>query len=130
MSRTRIVLGTLAMLSLAIVGCNTSDGSKSDGLRNWDTVNAPVVATTEAAKDVLTSEGLKDVVANSSNLEGTATAAYSNGTKVNVAIKKVTDTTCTVTVKIGMMGLTESAARKELTSKIKAKAEGMTTKTM
>ena len=121
------VLAVTAVIvtGLALVACQSShqEGVKSDYRAQWTSVKANTSATTEAAREVLETEGLKDVKANSTNVDGNATAKKADGTKVNVTIKKESDTSSQVSVVVGTIG--DPALGAELARKIKDRAEGM-----
>lgn len=127
LSRTRIAFASLALVALATLGCKSQheEGVKTDFMRNWVTVGANTVATTDAAKAVLADEGLRDVTASSTNVDGTASAMQADGTKVNVTVTKVNDMSSTVTVKVGSLGIGNGKLSSEIAAKIKARAEGM-----
>jgi Zn-dependent membrane protease YugP len=111
-------------LVLGLTACKSShqEGVKSSYHAQWTMVNANTMKTTDAAKAVLESEGLRDVQANSTNMDGKATAKMADGTKVNVAIQKKGDTQSEVSVTVGTMGSPSTGA--ELAKKIKDRAEG------
>ncbi len=120
-----VLLAAFAVIGLALAGCKSTheEGVTSNMMEQWTTVNANTEATTNAAKAVLEDKGLKDVKASSTMLDGTASGKQADGTKVSVTIKKVTDKSSQVTVKVGAMGSPSLGA--EITKDIKNKAEGM-----
>ena len=129
MKRTPIVSAVLtsvlacgAALFLS-AGCQSTheEGVTSDMRSQWTTVMANTEASTAAAKAVLESEGLKDITASSTAVDGKATGKKADGTKIDVSIKKKTDTSSEVTVTVGTMGSPTLGA--ELAKKIKEKAE-------
>jgi Protein of unknown function (DUF3568) len=113
----------LAMLTMLTVGCQSSheEGVKSDLHSQWTTVNADTKGATDAARAVLETEGLKDISANATGVDGMAMGKQADGTKVNVDVKKVTDTSSEVSVTVGTMGDPKLGA--EIARKIKDKAE-------
>lgn len=112
------------MLGLGIVGCKSShnDEVTSDYMSQWTDVAANTEKTTAAAKVVLEGESFKDVTAESTAVDGKATAKLADGTKVNVTVKKKSDTISEVSVKVGAMGEPKLGAN--LVTKIRAKAAG------
>ena len=105
-------------------GCQSKheEGVKSNLRKQWTDVMADTKKTTDAAKAVLEEEGLKDVTAQSTNMDGKATAKMADGTKITASIQKKTDTTSEVTVNVGTMGSPTRGA--EIAKKIKMRAEG------
>src|SRR5215207_10131649 len=71
-------------------GCKSTheEGVKSNLRTQWTDVSADVKTTTDAARAVLDSEGLKDVSADSTNMDGKATAKMADGTKVTATVAK------------------------------------------
>jgi len=118
-------LVSLAMLAFAITapGCASSHekGVTSNYHSQWTTVKADVKTTTKAAEATLNDAELKDVSSSATNVDGSASGKKSDGTKVNVAIRKVKDTSSEVSVTVGKMGGPELGA--ELAKKIKDRAE-------
>ena len=119
-----LAITTAATFLFMLAGCasRNPEGVKSDYMTQWTTVGADTAKTTDAAKSVLKDEGLKEVMANSTNMDGTASGLQADGTKVNVNIKKVSDTTSEVSVNVGALGNPDQGSA--LASRIKAKAEG------
>ena len=111
-----------ATIVLAACQSKHQEGVTSDYRAQWLSVNADTTATTEAARAVLADEGLKDVQASSTNVDGKATAKKADGTKVNVSIKKQSDTMSQVSVVVGTVG--QPALGAELARKIKDRVEG------
>ena len=105
-------------------GCKSTheEGVKSNMRTQWTDVMANTKTTTDAAKAVLQEEGLKDVTAESTNMDGKATAKMADGTKVTASIAKKSDTRSEVTVNVGTMGSPTRGA--EIAKKIKTRAEG------
>ena len=105
-------------------GCQSKheEGVKSNLRKQWTDVMADTKKTTDAAKAVLEEEGLKDVTAQSTNMDGKATAKMADGTKITASIQKKTDSTSEVTVNVGTMGSPTRGA--EIAKKIKTRAEG------
>src|SRR4051794_14522483 len=93
-------------LLLGLVGCASQheEGVKSDLRTQWTNVNADTKATAEAARTVLEERELKNVNASSTAVDGLATGKMSDGTKVNVAIKKQTEASSQVSVTVGTIG--------------------------
>jgi len=122
--RRSLIMSTVVVLGFAVTACTSTkqEGVKTNYMSQWTMVNANTAATTDAAKSVLEDEGLKDVNASSSKVDGKATAKKADGTKVNVAIAKKTDSSSEVSVTVGSMG--DPSLGAELAKKIKDKAEG------
>ena len=121
----RIVLVPLAMLALilAIPGCQSTHekGVTSNYRSQWTNVRADVKTTTKAAESALSEAELKDVTSSSTNVDGSASGKKSDGTKVNVAVRKEKESSSQVSVTVGQMGDPELGA--ELARKIKERAE-------
>lgn len=126
-SSLAIVLAVFVSMALSACQSKHQEGVTSDYRAQWTSVNADTQATTEAARAVLEGEGLKDVQASSTNVDGKATAKKADGTKVNVTIKKQSDTMSQVSVVVGTIG--QPALGAELATKIKSRAEGGTGRT-
>src|SRR4051794_11571694 len=112
-------LSIFLLATIVLTACQSShqEGVKSDYRAQWLNVNADTTATTEAARAVLTDEGLKNVQASSTNVDGKVSAKKADGTPVNVAIQKQTNTTSQVSVVVGTVGQPTLGA--ELARKIK-----------
>ena len=123
MSRTRLVLASLALMGLSVVGCASQhqEGVKSTYLWQSVVVNANTVDTTKAASAVLESEGLKEITSSSTNADGVASGKKADGTVISVKAKKNTDTVSDVSVMVGKLGDPKLGA--EIAAKIKSKAE-------
>jgi hypothetical protein len=128
---TAFTLG-LALLAAGAVGtgCKSSheEGVKSNMHSQWTDVNANTQVTTDAAKSVLMDQGLKDVKGSATNVDGKATGKMADGTKVDVAVKKKTDSMSQVSVTVGTMGDPKLGA--EVAKKVKMQAEGGSMKSM
>src|SRR5690349_9539124 len=118
--RKALAITTAATFLFLLAGCSSRnpEGVKSDYMTQWTTVAADTAKTTDAAKSVLKDEGLKEVMANSTNMDGTASGLQADGTKVAVNIKKVSDTTSEVSVNVGALGNPDQGTA--LASRIKA----------
>jgi len=119
----RIALVSIAALLLTVAGgCQSTHekGVTSNYRSQWTNVRADVKTTTEAAESTLNEADLKDVSSSSTNVDGTASGKKSDGTRVNVAIRKAKETS-QLSVTIGKMGDPELGA--ELARKIKERAE-------
>ena len=105
-------------------GCQSKheEGVKSNLRKQWTDVMADTKTTTDAAKAVLMEEGLKDVTAESTNMDGKATAKMADGTKITASVVKKSDNASEVTVNVGTMGSPTRGA--EIAKKIKMRAEG------
>ena len=105
-------------------GCKSTheEGVKSNMRTQWTDVMADTKTTTDAAKAVLMEEGLKDVTAQSTNMDGKATAKMADGTKITASIAKKSENMSEVTVNVGTMGSPTRGA--EIAKKIKIRAEG------
>jgi hypothetical protein len=120
-------LTTLAALTLFAflmsAGCNsTHEKDVSSTMRKqWTDVAANTKTTTDAAKSVLEAEGLKSIEASSTAMDGKASGMMADGTKVNVGVKKKTDSISEVIVVVGSMGDPKLGA--EFVRKIQLKAE-------
>src|SRR5689334_18120780 len=104
---TALALGFGLMAAGAVgTGCKSTheEGVKSNLHSQWTDVNASTQATTDAAKAVLEDQGLKDVKGSSTNVDGSASGKMSDGTKVNVAVKKQSSSMSQVSVTVGTMG--------------------------
>jgi hypothetical protein len=122
---TALALGMGLMAAGAIgTGCQSSheEGVKSNLHAQWTDVNANTQMTTDAAKTVLMDQGLKDVSGSATNVDGKAMGKMADGTKVNVAVKKMNDRTSQVSVTVGTMGDPKLGA--EIAKKVKMQAEG------
>jgi hypothetical protein len=122
----RIVLVPLAALILTLAaapGCQSTHekGVTSNYRSQWTTVRADVKTTTKAAESALSEAELKDVTSSSTNVDGSASGKKSDGTKVNVAVRKEKEASSQVSVTVGQMGDPELGA--ELARKIKERAE-------
>ena len=122
--RRSLIMSTVVVLGFAVTACTSTkqEGVKTNYMSQWTMVNANTAATTDAAKSVLEDEGLKDVNASSSKVDGKATGKKADGTKVNVAIAKKSDSSSEVSVTVGTMG--DPSLGAEIAKKIKDKAEG------
>ena len=91
--KTILSLSLVLAATMFLSACQSKheEGVTSDYRAQWTSVNANTAATTEAARAVLMEQGLKDVSASSTNVDGTAMAKKADGTKVNVTIKKESD---------------------------------------
>lgn len=121
----RIALVPLAVLAfiLTIAGCQSTHekGVTSNYRSQWTKVRADVKTTTQAAESALNEAELKDVTSSSTNVDGSASGKKSDGTKVNVAVRKEKESSSQVSVTVGQMGDPELGA--ELARKIKERAE-------
>jgi hypothetical protein len=119
----------LALGTIGFVGCASSheEGVKSNLRTQWTMVAADTMATTDAAKAVLSDRGYKNVSGDSDKDVGTAKGKMSDGTEVSVSIKK-DGTGSQVSVTVGVMGSPTLGA--EIAAAIKAKATGMPAKPM
>ena len=111
-------------LLLGLIGCASSheSGVKSDLRTQWTTVMADTKTTADAAREVLEAHELKNVTASATAVDGVAKGKMADGTKVNVDIKKKSDTTSEVSVTVGTLGDPKLGA--DLAKQIKLKAEG------
>ena len=128
---TALALGMGLMAAGAIgTGCQSSheEGVKSNLHAQWTDVNANTMVTTDAAKAVLADEGLKDVSGSATNVDGKAMGKMADGTKVNVDVKKKSDSMSQVSVTVGTMGDPKLGA--EIAKKVKMQAEGGSMKSM
>lgn len=119
----------VALGSAAFIGCASKheEGVTSSYRSQWTMVAADTMATTEAAKAVLSDRGLKDVTGESTKLDGKASAKMADKTEVKVTVTKE-GTGSKVNVTVGMMG--DPAVGAEIAKAIKVKAEGMPAKPM
>ena len=121
----RIAIVSLAalLLSITLPGCQSTHekGVTSNYHSQWSSVHADVKTTTKSAEAVLNDAELKDVSSSSTNVDGSASGKKSDGTKVNVAIRKEKESISQVSVTVGKMGDPELGA--ELARKIKERAE-------
>ena len=121
----RIAIVSLAalLLSITLLGCQSTHekGVTSNYHSQWSSVHADVKTTTKSAEAVLNDAELKDVSSSSTNVDGSASGKKSDGTKVNVAIRKEKESISQVSVTVGKMGDPELGA--ELARKIKERAE-------
>ena len=124
MLRHSLITSAVVLVGFVVMGCASSkqEGVKTNYMSQWTMVNANTTDTTDAAKAVLEAEGLKDVKASSSKMDGKATAKKADGTKINVAVAKKSDTSSEVSVTVGTMG--DPSLGAEIAKKIKDKAEG------
>jgi hypothetical protein len=111
-------------LSLGFVfstGCTSKKdpGVKSNYMSQWANVEGNTHAATDAAKDVLTEMSLKDITASATDVDGKAIGKKADGTKITVAIEKITSDTSKVTVSVGTVG--DPALGEEICKKIKDK---------
>jgi hypothetical protein len=119
-----IVAASLVLgVSAGLVACKSTheSGVTSDIRTQWTDVNADTKTTTNAAKAVLKADALLKVKAESTDVDGKATAEKADGTKVTVLIKKV-DAGSQVSVTVGTFG--DSTQGADWAARIKAKAEG------
>lgn len=121
--RHTLIASAAVLIALFVGACSTEkEGVKSNMVDQWTTVGANTEKTTAAAKDVFEAEGLKDVTANSTAVDGKATAKKADGTKVTATVEKITDGSSKLTISVGTMG--EPTLGSDLAAKIRAKAEG------
>jgi hypothetical protein len=121
--RIALVPLTVLALTLTVPGCQSTHekGVTSNYRSQWTTVRADVKTTTKAAEAALNEAELKDVTSSSTNVDGSASGKKSDGTKVNVAVRKEKESSSEVSVTVGQMGDPELGA--ELARKIKERAE-------
>jgi Tfp pilus assembly protein PilX len=121
----KLAIISLAALLLAFTmpGCQSSHekGVTSNYHSQWTSVRADVKTTTKAAEAALNEAELKEVSSSSTNVDGSASGKKSDGTKVNVAIRKEKESASQVSVTVGKMGDPELGA--ELARTIKERAE-------
>jgi hypothetical protein len=124
MARLSISFALAVALPLLLCACAShhEEGVTSSYHSQWTVVNADTKTTTEAARAVLEAEGLNEIKATSTNVDGTASAKKADGTKVDVAVKKKTDTSSEVSLSVGTLG--DPALGAEMVKKIKTRAEG------
>jgi hypothetical protein len=122
MLRIAILSSAVLLLTLAAPGCqSTHEKTVTSNYRSqWTDVRADVKATTEAAESTLNEAALKEVSSSSTNVDGSVSGRKSDGTKINVAVRK-TKSMSQVSVTVGQMGDPELGA--ELAKKIKERAE-------
>ena len=119
--RNAFVVTLAAALGL-IFGCESSQrGVKTNYHAQWTNVAADTKTTTDAAKMVLMDDGLRDVTEKSTKLDGTAGGKKADGTKIEVSVKKLSDTSSQVTVNVGKMGDPKVGA--DIARRIKDRAE-------
>jgi len=121
--KSAIVAFAALAFSFTLPGCQSSHekGVTSNYHSQWTSVHADVKTTTKAAESVLNDAELKEVSSSSTNVDGSASGKKSDGTKVNVAVRKEKESTSQVSVTVGKMGDPELGA--ELAKKIKEQAE-------
>lgn len=116
-----MMVGVMAMV-MSLTACKSSEeGVKTNKLQQWTNVSAGTEKTTEAAEAVLKDMKLTDVKSKSTAVDGEASGAMADGTKVNVAVKKE-GSGSEVTVRVGTMG--DSTLGAEIAKNIKKEAEG------
>ena len=122
--KSALFVAAALMLGLSGAACSSThqSGVTSDYRTQWTDVHANTRATTDAAKAVLNDNGLKNVTANSTEVDGHATAQKADGTKVNVTVQKQSDTKSQVSVVVGTVGEPKLGA--DLAKQIKQRAEG------
>jgi len=122
--KTGLFLAAALLIGLSTVACQSThqSGVTSDYRTQWTNVNANTQTTTEAARTVLQSNGLQDVSANSTAVDGHATAKKADGSKVDVSVAKQSDTKSQVSVTVGTVGDPKLGA--DLAKQIKQQAEG------
>ncbi|MEL7089636.1 MAG: DUF3568 family protein [Planctomycetota bacterium] len=114
-----LVCGSAGLMT----GCSTdAPGIKSNYVQQWTLVSGSVEEATAAAEDVLGEYDLKDVKTQSTKLDGMATGEMADGTEINVDIRKATDETSEVTVRVGTAG--DPALGIEIAEKIKEELAG------
>lgn len=123
MKRAMITVAVLGM-ALGLTACksSTDPSVKTNYHAQWTNVEADVKTTTAAAEAVLNEASLKGVTSSATGVDGMASGKQADGTKVNVAMKKKSDTTTEVSVTVGTMG--DPTLGADLARKIKMKAEG------
>src|SRR5687768_17597797 len=123
MMRIALVPFATLLVTLIVPGCQSTHekGVTSNYRSQWTSVRADVKTTTKAAESALNEAELKDVTSSSTNVDGSASGKKSDGTKVNVAVRKEKESSSQVSVTVGQMGDPELGA--ELAKKIKERAE-------
>ena len=121
MRKVTVSLSAIVLFVL-VGGCTAKDdpGVKSDYKSQWTTVSADTKATTEAAKSVLASYNFMDIQANSTDVDGKATAKKADGATITVSINKK-DNGSQVSVDVGMLG--DPSLGAAIAEKIRQKAE-------
>ncbi len=109
MLKNRVGLVVAAMLGFAVVvlpACKTdTPGVRSNYYSQWTTVDANVEQATEAVETVMEEDlELREVEAHSTRLDGEVVGFKADGTKVSVAIRRVTDQTSEVSAYAGRTG--------------------------
>ncbi len=114
--------GAALLLAAGMFGCAShhEEGVTSNYHSQWTDVAADPKTTTAAARAVLEGSDLKDVTSSSTEIDGTASGAKADGTKVKVDIEKK-DAGSKVSVTVGTLG--DPSLGAEYAAKIKAKAE-------
>lgn len=126
MNRTIKLFGTTTALSalllatsITVTGCATdAPGIKSNYVQQWSSVNGSVEETTEAAESVLSDYDLKDVTTKSTKIDGNAMGTMADGTEVAVDVRKLTEETSEVSVRVGTVG--DPTLGTEIVQKIEA----------
>lgn len=123
MARVTALAALVLTAYLMATGCASrhESGVKSNLHSQWTDVAADTETTTDAAKTVLTDEGLRNVEGSATKMDGAASGKMADGTKVNVAVKRMKDSMSQVSVNVGKLGDPKMGA--ELAKKIKMKAE-------
>jgi hypothetical protein len=123
--RISIVAAAALFSGLVLVaGCQSTKepGVTSSYHSQWTTVNADTRATTDAARAVLQEQGLRDVAADSTNVDGKATAKKADGTEVKITVRKKGENASEVTTTVGTVG--DPTLGAEIVRRIKDRVEG------
>lgn len=115
-----ILPSVLAVGTVGLTGCKTdAPGIKSNYVQQWTIVDGDVEAASETAESVLEDYDFKEVDATMDKVSGVVTAMMADGSKVTVDVRKATQETSEVTVRIGTAG--DNALGKEIATKIRKK---------
>ncbi|MEM7678508.1 MAG: DUF3568 family protein [Myxococcota bacterium] len=105
MATTSTLALLLAVTNVGMTGCATdAPGIKSNYVQQWSNASGSVEDATAAAEDVLGEYDLKDITTSSTKLDGSAKGMMADGTEVVVDVRKVTDETSEVSVRVGTVG--------------------------
>jgi flagellar basal body L-ring protein FlgH len=125
MNTAKYAVSALALAMLVGAGCQSGrePGVKTNKLQQYTVVAADVETTARAAQQVFRDEKLMNVgEVMATRADGNVTAKKADGTEVYAKVARETDTSSTLTVRIGKLGDQKLGA--EYAAKIKRIAEG------
>ena len=92
---------------------------RSTGFEQYTSISAGTAAATGAAESVLNDLGLQEVKSSSTNVDGWASGMMADKTPVKVALKRVTEGTSDISVKVGSIG--DTSLGKDIIARVRNK---------